>query len=73
MFPLKSGPAQRLLRRTLTFLLQASLVLAFMLATNSRQEEPLFWVSRRLLGAGAVYLAIRFLAESFTSRGPDSD
>ncbi len=73
MFSLKCGAAQRLLRRILTFLLHASLVLAFMMATNSRQEEPLFWVSRRLVAAGAVYLAIRFLADSFTKRGPDSD
>ena len=73
MFSLKCGAAQHVLRRILTFLLHGSLVLAFMLATNSRQEEPISGVSRRLVGAGAVYLVISFLADSFTRRGPDSD
>jgi hypothetical protein len=65
-------PSERF-RRIKIFFLWGSLVLSFMLLTNSRREENIFWVSRRIVGACTVYCALRFIADSFTKRGPDSN
>jgi hypothetical protein len=50
----------------------ALIALAFIVITNSRREA-VFWVSRRVAGACAVYLILRFIASAFSKRGANSE
>ena len=60
-------------RRIKIFVFWGWLVLIFMVVTNARREEYIFWVSRRVVGAYAGYRALRFIADSFAKRDPDSN
>ena len=58
-------------RRIKNFVFWECLMLSFLVVTNSRRQEYVFWVSRRLAGTYAIYRVLRFIADSFTKRGED--
>jgi hypothetical protein len=60
-------------QRVKTFVLWGLVVLGFMVVTNSRRDESIFWVSRRVVGAFAVYRGLRLIADSFSPHSPDSN
>lgn len=60
-------------QRIKVFVVCGTLAPAFMALTRARREDTVFWVSRRIVGACAVYWALRFIADSFTRRDPDGN